>query len=48
MDAFPIGEFFEWLHEAIERRWGKVWAWTIYTTLVLGFFVGVAWYLAPG
>jgi len=36
MDAFYLlGDLFEWLQEMIEKRWGTVWAWIIYCSLLL-------------
>jgi len=45
MDALPLGEFFEWLQEAIEERWGKVWAWVAYSVLLLLFVGGAIWFI---
>jgi hypothetical protein len=40
-----LGDFFEWLQEAIEKRWGEFWAWTIYCSLLLLVVGGSIWFI---
>jgi hypothetical protein len=44
MDAFYLlGDLFEWLQDAMEKRWGKFWAWTIVTVALLLLVGGSIW-----
>jgi hypothetical protein len=46
MDALDIGGLFEWIHGVIEKRWGKLWAWTIYVGLIVSFIASAIWVIA--
>jgi hypothetical protein len=45
MDAFPLDAFFEWIQRVIEKRWGKVWAWSVFSVLLLLFIGGAIWFI---
>ena len=40
------GDIFEWLQEVLEKRWGKVWAWTVCGVLLLLFVSGSIWLIS--
>lgn len=43
MDALDIGGLFEWLHDRVEERWGKLAAWLVTLALVGGFVAAAIW-----
>ena len=43
MEALDIGGLLESIQEMVEKRCGKLWAWTIYIGLLASFIAAAIW-----